>query len=158
MEHRGLRVDVKSRAGLMAAVLSVATLASAAGDLRLIEAVRIGDQQAVRTLLRERVDVNATQGDGATALAWAVHRDDSAVAELLIKAGAKVNAANDYGVTPLSLACTNRNGMLVARLLDAGANPNAALSTGETPLMTCARTGSVDAVKALLARRAGSPH
>ncbi len=137
----------------MAAVLSVAALAAAADDLRLIEAVRIGDRQAVRSLLGERVDVNAAQGDGATALAWAVHRDDPPMAELLINAGGNVNAANDYGVTPLSLACTNRNSALVAILLDAGANPNAALSTGETPLMTCAKTGSVDAVTSLLAHR-----
>src|SRR4029077_5627090 len=36
------------------------------------------------------------------------------------------------------------------KLLKAGADPNIAQSTGETPLMTCARTGSVAAVKLLL--------
>ena len=39
---------------------------------------------------------------------------------------------------------------MVTRLLDAGADADAARSTGETPLMTCARTGNVDAVRALL--------
>ena len=43
---------------------------------------------------------------------------------------------------------------MVGRLLKAGANPNVALPNGETPLMTAARTGKVEAVKALLARGA----
>jgi ankyrin repeat protein len=39
---------------------------------------------------------------------------------------------------------------MVQRLLQAGADPNAAQVTGETPIMTCARTGSAEAVKSLL--------
>ncbi len=50
---------------------------AAAGDLRLIEAVKARNAEAVRSLLKERVDVNARQGDGATALHWAVHLDDA---------------------------------------------------------------------------------
>ena len=65
-----------------------------------------------------------------------------------------MKAANRYGVTPLSLACTNGNGAMVELLLKAGADPNTALPGGETALMTAARTGKVDAVKALLARGA----
>ena len=98
--------------------------------------------------------MNAAQGDGATALAWAAHWNDAETASLLIRAGADVNLANDYGVTPLSLACTKGNAALVRMLLDAAANPNAARTTGETPLMTCARTGNAEAVKLLLDRGA----
>ncbi|MCH8268644.1 MAG: ankyrin repeat domain-containing protein [Acidobacteria bacterium] len=134
-------------------LLSVASLA-AGGDLRLVEAVQQGDQQAVRALLAEQADVNTPQPDGATALAWATHRDDLETAELLIRAGADVNAANDHGVTPLSLACTNRNAAMAGKLLDAGADPNVSLWTGETVLMTCASAGSTEAVKLLLARGA----
>ena len=132
-----------------AALLPVISLA-ADGDLRLLEAVKKGNTAAVRSLLKQPVDVNVPQADGATALAWAAHRNDLETAELLIRAGANVNAANDYGVTPLSLACTNRNAAIVGRLLQAGADPNAAQITGETALMTCARTGSVEAVKRLI--------
>ena len=35
-------------------------------------------------------------------------------------------------------------------LLKSGANPNTAIATGETPLMTCAKTGTVDAVRLLV--------
>ncbi len=137
---------------LVAAFLSAVGHA-ASGDLRLLEAVKQGDAETVRTLLQQRVDVvdvNEAQPDGATALAWAVHRNDLQTSGLLIRAGADVNRANDYGVAPLALACTNRNGEAVKILLEAGADPNAAQVTGETALMTCSKTGDVDGVRLLL--------
>ena len=137
----------------MVCLLSV-TILTAADDLRLVNAAKQGDREAVRSLLQERADVNAAQPDGETALHWAANRDDLEMADLLIRAGANVNAANDYGVTALSLACASRTSGMVERLLQAKADPNLALWTGEAPLMTCARTGNLDAVKALLAHGA----
>ena len=125
-------------------------LAAGGDDLRIVEAVRDGDQETVRSLLEQQVDVNTSQPDGATALHWAAHRSDLETADLLIGAGANVNAMNDYGVTPLSLASTNGSAWMVEKLLRVGADPNAAQPFGETPLMTAARTGSVDVVRALL--------
>jgi ankyrin repeat protein len=139
----------------MVALLSVVSLAATSSDVRLAEAVKNGDKEVVRALLKQHVDLDARQGDGTTALAWAAHRDDLDMAELLIRAGANVNAANDFGITPLSLACTNGSAAMVEKLLQAGANPNAALSTGETALMTAAHTGDVEAVKSLLTHGAG---
>ena len=138
----------------MASVLAVATLAAAEGDLRLVEAVKNRDREAVRSLLQQQADVNTPQPDGATALAWAAHWNDLVTADLLIHAGADANAANDYGITPLSLACSKGSAAMVEKLLDAGAAPNVAQWTGVTPLMTCARAGSAQAVKLLLARKA----
>ena len=135
-------------------LLLAAGAAGVAADLRLVEAVAKKDTEAARALLRENLDVNATQPDGATALHWAAHWNDLEIVEQLIRAGANVNAANDYGATPLLLACTNANAALVERLIAAGANPNTALPSGETPLMRCARTGSAEAVRLLLARGA----
>ena len=137
-------------------LLNAAGVSANPADQGLIEAVRAGNHEAVRTLLQDQVDVNASQPDGATALHWATYVDSSAIAQLLIDAGADVNATNDYGVTPLALACDNAAGNLVAHLLDAGADPNIGRATGETPLMTCARTGNAGAVRALLAHSADS--
>ena len=141
--------------------LAVAVLVTACGstlgaevDVRLIQAVKNRDIAAVRSLLERKVDVNAAQGDGATALHWAAHRDDLAIADLLIRAGARATVANDLGATPLHLACTNRSAAMVERLLGAGADVKAALLNGETVLMTCARAGDAAAVKTLLARGA----
>jgi ankyrin len=137
----------------MVLLASAATL-SAASDVRLVEAVRTENTEAVRALLKQPLDVNAPEGDGSTALHWAVHRDNPTTVDLLMRAGARVNVANDLGVTPLYLACTNRSGDMVKKLLAAGADPNAALVRGETVLMECARAGSAEAVKALLAKGA----
>src|SRR5262245_51689990 len=131
----------------------VASLA-AVNEPRLIQAVRSGDVSTVREVLKQRVDVNAAQGDGATALHWAAHSDNLAIVDLLIRSGAKASAANDLGATPLHLACTNASAPMVDRLLAAGADPNAKMRNGESVLMTCSRTGSAKAVKALLVKGA----
>jgi ankyrin repeat protein len=136
-------------------LLSVAGIAAAGSDLRLADAVKNKDKEAVRSLLKQHVDVNTPSGDGTTALVWAAHWDELETADLLIRAGANVNTANDYDITPLWEACNNGSGAMVETLLEARANPNAALpKTGETMLMRCARTGNTDAVKTLLAHGA----
>ena len=133
-----------------------ASMSAGASDVRLTEAIKSKNYETVRALIQAGADVNAPEGDGATTLHWAVRWDDAEAADLLLRAGAHVNAANDYGVTPLSLACINRNAPMITRLLGAGADTSAATLMGETALMTCTRTGSVDAVAALLDHDASS--
>ena len=132
-------------------LLGVTSLMAAGSEAQLADAAKKLDKAAVRALIDQHVDVNASQVDGTTALHWAAERSDLETAAMLVRAGANVSAANRYGVTPLSLACTNGSGPMIQLLLKAGADPNAALPGGETPLMTASRTGIVEAVKALLA-------
>ena len=134
----------------LATLLMAAGVTAADPDLRLVNAVKNQDQQQVRTLLKDRPDVNVPSEDGSTALLWAAHWNDLETAELLIRAGANANAANDFRMTPLAQACTNGSAGFVDLLLKAGANPNTPIGTGETPLMTCTRSGSRDAVRMLL--------
>ena len=125
-----------------------APVEAASDDVPLIEAVRAQDLARVRALVRQRADVNAPQGDGATALHWAVHLDDAELPSSCCWAPARGPARpTTPGATPLFLACTNRSGAMVARLLRAGADANAALTSGETVLMTCARTGEAAACR-----------
>lgn len=131
-------------------VVGIAT----ANDLRIAQAVKQKDKAAVRALLQQHVDVNAPDGDGATALHWAAYWDDSEIVDLLIAAGANVNATNSLKITPLALASENGNAAVVEKLLRLGADPEAASESGVTPLMRAARTGSVSAVRALLAHEA----
>ena len=127
---------------------------AAQGDSRLADAVMKRDGAAVRSLLGQKVDVNAPGKDGTPALHWSVREDDLETARLLVGAGADAKLANRYGVTPLILACSNGNTAMIRLLLDAGADPNAEDPTGETALMEAARVGTLDAVKLLLERGA----
>ena len=136
------------------ATLLFALSALAATDLRLLDAVKRRDHQAVTALLSAKVPVDAARPDGATALAWAAYLDDTQIAEKLLGAGAKPNTADEYGETPLTLACANGNATLVRTLLAAGADANTARWDGETALMIAAGAGSVDAVNSLVARGA----
>jgi ankyrin repeat protein len=136
------------------AVLLIATAWVAGSSLPLVDAAKDGDKATLRSLLQKKVDVNATEGDGSTALHWASYRDDLESADLLIRAGANVNAANDLGVTALWTASENGSSAMVRRLLEAGAKPNLPLLSGETPLMVAARSGYPDVVAQLLAKDA----
>jgi ankyrin repeat protein len=140
--------------GLALSVVLAGGLSAAGSDLRLTDAVMRADREAVRTLLQQKIDVNAGQPDGTTALHWAVRRDDVELAQMLIRAGARVDAATRYGVTPLYLASLNGNAAAIDALLRGGADPNTATPGGETALMTAARTGKVEAVSLLLGKGA----
>ena len=150
-----MQVNAKCLASaLISLVLAGPISAETSAQSHLVEAAKNRDRQTLTALLKETVDVNAPEPDGATALHWAAHWDELGTVDLLLRAGARVNVANDYGVTPVWLACENGSAAMVRRLLEAGANPNATLPTGETVLMTAARTGNVEVVKALLERGA----
>ena len=139
---------------LVLAGFTVALIGASAELPPLVEAAKNGDRETLRALVEQKADVDAAEGDGATALHWASYLDDSEAADLLIRAGANVNAANDLGATPLWAASQNGSAPMVRKLLEAGADPNAALLLGETPLMVAARSGSPAVVEQLLAKGA----
>jgi ankyrin repeat protein len=139
---------------IMAGVMVATAHVQARAQSPLAVAVTSRRPDAVRELLRKRVDVNQPEADGTTALFRAAETDDLAIVQMLIRAGANPNAATPYGFTPLSMATLNGNSAIVQALLDAGADPNRATPDGETPLMVAARTGVAPAVKLLVARGA----
>jgi ankyrin repeat protein len=101
------------------ALFAAATSGFAAGDVRIVNAVKGRDMAAMRALLKQRVDVNASDVEGMTALHWAAHWDDLDAVKLLLSARADAKAANRYGVTPLHEAATVGN---------AGIRPECAVS------------------------------
>src|SRR5688572_17320767 len=88
----------------LVSMLLLAGFGTAKAQGRLVDAVKAGDRAAVRALLDQRVDVNATQADGTTALHWAVNADDAEIVRMLVRAGANAKPVNRYGATPLWLA------------------------------------------------------
>ncbi len=130
--------------------LTALTLTAGLDDTRLSQAIKDGDRQAARSLIKEGAGVNAPDPDGTTPLHWAVEANDLDTVQLLLHAGARAAARNRYGVTPLSLAAGNGNAAIVDLLLKAGADPSATLPGGQTILMTAARSGNPDAVRLLI--------
>jgi len=134
----------------LAATLCLSGAAQAQSDVRLVAAMKSQDAAAVRTLLKQRADVNAVDVDGTTALQWAAHWNDLDTVKALIAAGAKANVASRYGVTPLHEAASIGSAPIVNALLRAGATADATYGEGETPLMLAARSGNLETVKLLV--------
>jgi ankyrin repeat protein len=130
------------------------TAMGASGDLRLIETVKAQNLQAVTTLIKQRIGLDAAEADGSTALHWAAQLNREDLVKLLVEAGANPNAKTRYGIAPLTLACTNGSAAIVELLLAHKADPTVANNEGATALMTCARTGNVDAMRPLIVRGA----
>ena len=143
------------------AVVLLTALLWAGSDLRLraassdvADAAMRGDLAAVRSLVAKKADVNAPQGDGATAVHWAVYRGNKELLDVLLRAGANPRLANRAGSTPLWLASINGDAAIISALLAAGADANEKLPLGRTPLMAASRTGNVEAMTALIDRGA----
>src|SRR5262245_23679234 len=120
------------------AVLAIGSVsvARAGPSAEVADAAMRGDSEQLLSLLEHGVDVNAAQGDGMTALHWAVTNQDVEVARSLIYAGANLRAATRLGaVTPLWLAAQSGDAVLVYLLLDNKAEADAANDDGVTPLM-----------------------
>ena len=113
-----------SAAGVLGSVflLSAALLPL---DEPLLDAARGGDAQAVLSLIEQGADVNASQGDGMTALHWAAERGHARVADILLAADAAVDAETRIGsYTALHLAGRGGHGAVVRMLLAAGSDPH----------------------------------
>jgi len=137
-----------------AIVVGASLTASAVSAAGLLDAVKAGDREAVRALIRQKADVNAADTDGATALHWAVRSGDEATIVMLLDAGADATKATRLGVTPIALAAAGASAATIEALIRAGADPNRPTHEGETALMTAARAGNLAAVRVLLGRGA----
>jgi ankyrin repeat protein len=134
---------------LLAASLSGSAAMAAGSDVA--DAAMRGDRAALRALIAKKVDVNAPQADGSTALHWAAYRGDAEATGLLIQAGANVDAPNRIGVTPLWMASLYGYPALVEALVKAGARIDERSPNGETALMLAAKNGNLATITTLLA-------
>jgi len=145
------RAGISSRS-IALLLMTMAISAWSSADTPISDAVRRGDADAVRALLREGADVNASAGDGMTALHWAADAGEVELAQILIDAGANVDAVTrlaDY--TPLHLASRQGSASLIEALLEGGANATVSSTAGgSTALHFAAGAGSVDAITMLL--------
>ncbi len=146
-------VTLRRRVGalLMVMPFGVAHHTPAERSASIAEAAMRGDVQAVRAMLRQGANVNASQGDGMTALHWAAIRSDSALAQLLLQAHANPKATTRIGAfTPLHIAAQNASGGVVRALLRANANARAQTDDGVTVLHLAAMGGDTTIILLLL--------
>src|SRR4029077_9252821 len=102
------------------------------GATPLLFAVRTGDVESARLLLKAGADANDSQPDGVGALVLAAHSGNGGVAALLLEHGADPNALGS-GYTALHAAILRSDVNLVKALLARGANPNLRMTKG-TPM------------------------
>ena len=141
--------------GSIAALSLSALLTAAAPATSVADAAMRRDTTSVLTLLKEKADVNAAQGDGMTALHWAASQADADLVTALLHAGADVHKTTRLGgYTPLHLAAMEGAAPVIDLLAAAGADVGASTATGATPLMLSAASGHTAAVQTLLDRGA----
>lgn len=78
----------------------------------------------IRILCENKVDLDAVNADGFTALHMAINNWDSSIAEELCKRGANLNIMNARRFTPLYYAICKRNTSIVKLLIAHGADIN----------------------------------
>jgi len=103
-------------------------------DEELFEAVKKGDIDKVRELLRRGASVKARNEYGGTPLHYAALRGHVDVARLLLERGADVNAKSMYDATPLHVAAFVGYADVARILLEHGADPGIRNRDGKTPL------------------------
>ncbi len=144
---------------VLLAWLICGTASAADRAAQLAEAVEQRDLVLAQQLLSQRVDVNERQGDGASALHWAVHWDDAQMVDRLIHAGADVKLAHGANVnaresvqqqTALMWAVAQGHGEVTRILLESGADPRARSTSGFSPLLFAARSGDIASARVLL--------
>jgi len=110
-----------------------------------------GDTETVKKMLEKKVNVNALDPDGRSALMLASFNGHLEIVRELIKTGADVNMQDANGRTALMFASSGPFPATVEALLTSGADPNITdYEEHFTALMYAAAEGQTDVVKLLL--------
>ncbi|XP_061182605.1 uncharacterized protein LOC133190936 [Saccostrea echinata] len=122
------------------------------GSTLLHTAAYYGHKNAIRELLRLRMDINVRDYKGATPL----HRSkNTEIMELLLDAGALVDAEDVEGNTPLHVKCYGESGKpsdmtSIELLLNKNASLSKRNSRGLLPIHCCAMQGRIDVMRMMM--------
>ena len=100
--------------------------------------------------MKRRLYLDRRDGQGATALLWAVRGGYHAIVRLLLEKGANIDAKDNYKRTALTTAAAYRDEDIVRLLLKKGANIEAQDNYNETALIIAAFYGNENIVRLLL--------
>ncbi|XP_064628380.1 serine/threonine-protein phosphatase 6 regulatory ankyrin repeat subunit C-like [Lineus longissimus] len=152
-DHRGSALHFAALAGgedCVAELLATKAnpnLRDGAGNTPLILCSRDGKNNTIhrvtKLLIKYRCDVNLVNGEGRSALHYAVEKLRGV--ELLISEGADVNIRDSYGNTPLMLAASEGLCNIIRRLVQGKCNVNFASNDGlcKSPMHILAMKGHV---------------
>lgn len=158
-----VRIAIFAVAGLVVAATAWVLHASLAPTPeRLLDAVRVGDAEAVQDLLASGVPADARAerpwpvgGLDDTPLLWAAGTSRADIVELLLDAGADPNLCDEAGSSPLTRAAGSGSIDVVDLLLSRGAVPDGGVvGNGWTALHSAALADRLDVVHRFLAHGA----
>jgi ankyrin repeat protein len=141
-------VDVLLKAG------ASANTVMSGSETVLMTAARTGKVEAMKALIAGGANVNATVGStGQTALMWAASRDNADAVKVLIEAGADVSMRTSRPAPPAppQNAAATAASALVTNFEGGRSLFSSAPPTGFTALLFAVRSGSIPAVRELLA-------
>lgn len=115
-------------------IIESADSADASGS-RFIKACAAGNYDLARKMIDIKIDINARDRRGYSALIWAVDKKRDRITDLLLENGADVDAADSYGYSPLIWAIERNDLCCVKKLIDHKADIDRADNNGITPLM-----------------------
>jgi ankyrin repeat protein len=142
--------SVNEPAGINVSEGIVINAADKSGRTDLWRAVRKGNIDGVKKLIRLGADINAADLDGEVPLHVAARWGRADIAEILLSHGANANTASMYGMTPLHLAVREMQNNVINVLLYHGADTNARDMFGLTPLHDIAVKGDAGLVSLLI--------
>ena len=123
----------------------------------IVNAAAANNIADLRTFIAKRVNVNATDTQGRTALSYAAELGNTEMAKELLDAHAAPDQRDKLGNVPLHWAANNGRTEVLKVLLAAHAAVDAPDRQGITPLMGAIMHNQPNAVKVLLAAGA-DPH
>lgn len=138
------------RSIILSILMLTAIDSASAADDSLADLVQTGNREAALEMIRLGANVNERQGDGTTALHWAVYSVDAELVKELLSHEASPNMTNNFGSKPLTEAIKLANIELAKLLLDGGAHVDSPNQDGQTALMLAAGMGTMSLVELLV--------
>jgi ankyrin repeat protein len=116
----------------------------------LTMAVRAGQMELVREMLRQGADPNQTGAGGMTPLGAAAFSGQDVIVKDLLRGGADIDAAGATSQTPLHLACAAGHASTVSLLLQGGADWRLPNKAGRFALQEAAYFGRINVMQLII--------
>lgn len=123
-------------------------------DDPMIEAIKDGDLDEVKSLVISGANPTVTSFEGMNGIAIAARNGDYAMLDYLIQIDVPVNTPDEIGNTPLHWITEDADYDMALYLLDNNANVNATNRNGMTVVMVATREGYVDLVELFIDHQA----